>query len=83
MKKTIMPNPVKSLGHIKCYSSSIPRPVKSLVIRSDTTVRRFAVGWEDPKPYWKSEKGHTSLGDQKSYYLQVCQRPYNRKKINR
>ena len=24
-----MPNPVKSLGYIKCYSSSSPRPVKS------------------------------------------------------
>ena len=24
-----MPNPVKSLGYIKCYSSSNPRPVKS------------------------------------------------------
>ena len=29
MKKTSMPNPVKGLGYIKCYSSSSPRPVKS------------------------------------------------------
>ena len=29
VKKTSMPNPVKSLGYIKCYSSSSPRPVKS------------------------------------------------------
>ena len=28
-KKTSMTNPVKSLGCIKCYSSSSPRPVKS------------------------------------------------------
>ena len=26
--KTSMPNPVESLGYIKCYSSSSPRPVK-------------------------------------------------------
>ena len=29
MKKTSLSNPVKSLGYIKCYSTSIPRPVKS------------------------------------------------------
>ena len=29
VKKTSMPNPVKSLGYIKCHSSSSPRPVKS------------------------------------------------------
>ena len=26
---TSMPNPVKSLGYIKCYSSTSPKPVKS------------------------------------------------------
>ena len=30
MKKASMPNSVKSLGHIKWYSSGSPRPVKSL-----------------------------------------------------
>ena len=29
VKKTSMPNSVKSLGYIKCHSSSSPRPVKS------------------------------------------------------
>ena len=29
VKKTSMPNPVKSLGCINCYSSSNPRPVKN------------------------------------------------------
>ena len=29
VKKTTTPNSVKSLGYIKCYSSSSPRPVKS------------------------------------------------------
>ena len=29
VKKTSMLNPVKSIGYIKCYSSSSPKPVKS------------------------------------------------------
>ena len=29
MKKTSMPNPVKSLGYMESYSSSSPRPAKS------------------------------------------------------
>ena len=29
VKKTSMPNPVKSLGYIKCHSSNSSRPVKS------------------------------------------------------
>ena len=29
LKKTSMPNPVKSFGYIKCYSSSSPKSVKS------------------------------------------------------
>ena len=47
---------------------------KALEILSDTTVRRSAVDRQDLKPYWKSEKGHISLGDQQPYYLQVFQR---------
>ena len=50
--------------------------LKALAILSDTTVRRSAVDREDLKPYWKSEKGHISLGDQQFYYLQVFQRLY-------
>ena len=82
VKKTSMPNPVKSLGYIKCYSSSSPRPVKSpsnSIIY--TTVRSSTVDREDLKPYRKSEKGHISLSDQQSCYLQVFQRldyrPFN------
>ena len=55
VKKTSMLNPVKSLGYIKYYSSSSPRPLQALTILSDTTVRTSAVDWEDLKPYWKSE----------------------------
>ena len=29
VKRSSMPNPVKSLGYIKCYSLNSPRPVKS------------------------------------------------------
>ena len=43
VKKTRLPNYVKNLGYIKCYSSSSPKP--------DTTVRRSAVEGEDLKPY--------------------------------
>ena len=53
-----------------------PDPLKALAILSDTTVRRSAVDREDLKPYWKSEKGHISLGDQQFHYLQVFQRLY-------
>ena len=66
-----MPNPVKSLGYIKCHSSSSPRPAKALAILSDTPVRRSAVDQEDLKPYWKLEKRHISLGGQQLYCLQV------------
>ena len=60
-----MSNPVK----IPCLA---PDLFKALVILSDTTARRFAVEREDLKPYRKSEKkGHTSVDDQQSYYLQV------------
>ena len=71
-----MPSPVKSLGYIKCYSQGSPELLKSLSILSDTTVKRSAVDLEDRKPYWKSEKGQISLGDQQSYYLQIFQRLY-------
>ena len=30
--------------------------LKALAILSDTMVRRYAVDWENLKPYWKSEK---------------------------
>ena len=56
VKNTNMPNSIKSLGYIKCYSLSNPRPAKSLAILSDTTVGRSAVDQKDLKPYWKSEK---------------------------
>ena len=54
----------------------VPDMLKALEILSDTTVRRPAVDREDLKPYWKTEKGHISLGDKQSYYSQVFQRLY-------
>ena len=53
-----------------------PDLLKALAIQSDATVRRSAVAWEDLKPYWNSEKDHTSLCDQQSHYLKVFQRLY-------
>ena len=47
VKETSMSNSVKSLGYIKCYRSSSPRPVKSL---------RFTIDREDLRTYWKSGK---------------------------
>ena len=55
LNTTSMPNSVESIGYIKCYSSSSPRPVKTAIL-SDTTIRRSAVDQEDLKSYWKSEK---------------------------
>ena len=49
-----MPNPVKILGYIKCYSTSSPRPVNNP--NNLSAIRGSAVDREDPKPYQKSEK---------------------------
>ena len=51
-----MPNPVKSLGYMKCDSLSSPDLLKVYQILSYATVRRSAVDQEDLKPYRKSEK---------------------------
>ena len=66
----------KALGILSTTARVAPDLLKALAILSDTTVRRSAVDQEDIKPYWKSEKGHISLDDQQSYYLQVFQRLY-------
>ena len=51
VKKTSMPNTVKSIGYIKCYSSSNHNPSNSIRHNCWSAVDR-----EDLKPYWKSEK---------------------------
>ena len=56
MKKTSMLNLVKSLGYIKCYSSSSTNLLKALAILLDATDRKSAVDWEDLKPSEKSSK---------------------------
>ena len=54
--KTSIPNPVKSLGCIKCYTAQVASDLlKAPAILSHTTVRISAVDREDLKPYWKSE----------------------------
>ena len=47
LKKTSIPNSVKSLGYIKCYNWSSPDLLKAVSILSHTTVRRSAVDWKD------------------------------------
>ena len=76
MKKTIMPNPVKSHGYIKGYSSSSPRPVKAQATLSDTTVWRSVVDRENLKTTLEITKYHISLGYQQSFYLQFFRRLY-------
>ena len=77
MRKTSIRNSVESPGYISSATAWVaPDLLKAPAILSDTTVRRSAVDQEDLKPYWKSEKGHISLGDQQFYYLQVFQRLY-------
>ena len=53
-----------------------PELLIALQILSGLTAKRSAVDWEHLKPNSKSEKGHISVSDQKSYYLQVSQRFY-------
>ena len=55
MKNTSIPNPVKSIGYMKCCSQS--GLLKARAILSDTTAIRSAVDRKELKPYWKLEKG--------------------------
>ena len=73
-----MLNPVKSLGYIKCSSST--NLLKALAILLNATDRKSAVDWEHLKPSKnhqnhqkkkKSKKEHISVGDQQAYYLDV------------
>ena len=77
VKKTSIPNPVKSLKCIKCYSSSSPRPIKSPSNSTRYNCQKIWSWSRTPKTIqetWK--KGHISLGDKQTYYLQVFQRLY-------
>ena len=71
VKKTGLPNFIKSLGYIKCYSFSSPRSVKGPATVSDTTVRRSVLDLEDINHTGNPKKGHISLGYEQAYYLQV------------
>ena len=57
MKKTSISNPVKSLGYIKCYSSSSPRPVKSPSNSIRYNGKKVCSSSRRPKTILKSEKG--------------------------
>ena len=55
LKKTSIPNLVKSLGYIKCYGSRGSMPAKSPNL-SNITVRRSENDCKDLKSYLKPEK---------------------------
>ena len=85
MKSTSMPNSVESLGYIKYYSSSNPRPVKCSSNSIRHNCQKIYSWLRRPKTIMEiRKKTHISLGDQKSYYLRVFPRLTNhRKKTNR
>ena len=56
VKNTSMPNLVKSLGYIKHYSSSNPRPVKSPSSSTRYYCQNICSWSEELKLYWRSEK---------------------------
>ena len=62
VKETSMSNSVESLGYIKCYSSSSPRPAKSYSNSIRHNCQKICSWFRRPlKPYWKSEKrSHSS-----------------------
>ena len=57
MKKTNMPNPIKSLG---ATARVAPDLLKALAILSDTTVRRSAVDQEDLNHTGNKKRPHFS-----------------------
>ena len=76
VKTTSILNLLESLGYTSTTAWVASDLLKAIGILSYTTVRRSVVDREDLKPYWKSEKGPISRGDQQDYYLKVFQRLY-------
>ena len=66
-----MPIPVKSLGYIKCYSSSSPRPVKSSSNSIRCNCQDLQLIEKTKNHTGNQKKVHIFLGDQQSYCLQV------------
>ena len=92
VKKTSMLN-CRSLGYIRCYSSSSPRPVKRPSNFTRCNCQKFCSWSRRPKTLLKiRKKGHIFLGDQQSCYLRQWRRSgvfivkdftIDRKKTNR
>ena len=61
-----MPDPVESLGYIKCYNWSKPSLLKARALLSNAAPRRFEVERENVKPYWRSGKDHICQDDQQA-----------------
>ena len=60
VKKTNMPNSIQSLGYIKCYSSSSPRPVKSLTNSIRHNCQKICSWSRRPKTILEIKKGQIS-----------------------
>ena len=77
VKKTSIPKSVRSLGYIKSYSPSRPRPV-NIPSNSIKYNRKKICCWSRRTKTILEirKKSHISLGDQQFYDLQVFQRLY-------
>ena len=79
VKKSSVPNPVKNLAFVKCYSCISLIHVKSPNHLSETSVKRSAVKREDLPAYRNSEK-RPSQCDQQAYYLRAFHRFFSKLK---
>ena len=69
VKETSMPNPFKSLGYIKCYSLSSPRPNKSSSNYIGYNCQKICHWKRRPKTILGiSKKSYTSCGEKQAYY---------------
>ena len=72
-----MPNSLsKALAISGTTARVAPDLLKALAILSSTTVRRSEFDQKTYNHTGNQKKGHISLGDQQSFYLQVFQRLY-------
>ena len=72
VKRTSMPNTVKSLGYIKCYSSSSPWSLKSPSNSTRYDCQKIWSWSRRPTTILKTrKKSGISLGDQQSYYCSI------------
>ena len=85
VKKTIMPNPVKSLAYVNSYSSSSPRTVKSPSNSIRYNCRKICRWSRKPKTIGNWKKGCISLSDHNNSIIYKVFKDFtnHRKKTNR